>query len=185
VYTGNNLLDLSGCLSFLEEADASKLLLAYPVGRHVGVRDLRSNDMKFIRLGEDLKEVTAVALTPNKKFLAVCEVVRDDKSAYVAFYDMKTTFYKNTQTRINACEGQNPVNQRFITAVAFSADSKYVACLLNVPDCKVVIYEWFKKNRVIAAYDFNKTEVTRVSFHPKDNHKVVVSGNDILQMWGV
>ena len=98
---------------------------------------------------------------------------------------MKSTFYKNTQNHINVCEGQNPVNQRFITAVAFSADSKYLACLLNVPDCKLLVFEWFKKNRVIAAFDFNKTEITRVSFHPKDSHKLVASGNGHLQMWGI
>ena len=69
--------------------------------------------------------------------------------------------------------------------MSFSNDSKYVACILNVPDCKVLIYEWFKKNRVIASYDFYKTEVSRVSFHPKDNHKVVTSGIGIIQMWSM
>ena len=47
--TGSQQHDLHGCLAFVEETDASKLVLAYPVGRHVGVKDLRSNEMKFIR----------------------------------------------------------------------------------------------------------------------------------------
>jgi hypothetical protein len=96
MYTGSHALDLHGCLSFLEESDLSRLVLTYPVGRHVGVRDLKTNDMKFIRQSENLKEITAIALSPNKKFLACCEIQRDDKSAYIQFYDMKSTFYKNT-----------------------------------------------------------------------------------------
>lgn len=105
MYTGSHSNELHGCMSFLEETDASKLVLAYPVGRHVGVRDLKSNEMKFIRQNENLKEITAMALSPNKKFLACCEIQRDDKSAYITFYDMKSTFYKNTQNHINVCEG--------------------------------------------------------------------------------
>lgn len=52
----------------------TKLVLAYPVGRHIGVRDLKSNEMKFIRQSDNLKEITALCLSPNKKFLAVCEI---------------------------------------------------------------------------------------------------------------
>lgn len=169
----------------MEEADQSRLVLTYPVGRQIGVRDLKTNEMKFIRQHDNLKEITAMCLSPNKKFLASCELLRDDKCAYITFYDMKSTFFKNTQNHINVCEGQSPTNQRFITSIVFSNDSKYVACLLNVPDCKVLIYEWFKKNRVIASFDFHKTEITRITFHPKDNHKVIVSGNGVLQMYSM
>ena len=93
---------------------------------------------------------------------------------------MKSSFFKNTQNHINVCEGQTPTNQRFITSITFSSDSKYIACILNVPDCKVLVYEWFKKNRVIASFDFHKTEITKISFHPKNNHQVCVSGVGIF-----
>lgn len=185
MYTGSQLHDIQNCLNFLEEADSSRLILTYPVGRQIGVRDLKSNEMKFIRQHENLKEITAMCLSPNKKFLASCELLRDDKSAYITFYDMKSTFFKNTQNHINVCEGQTPTNQRFITSIVFSSDSKYVGCLLNVPDCKVQIYEWFKKNRVIASFDFHKTEVTHLTFHPKDNHKIIVSGNGVFHMYSM
>ena len=71
-------------------------MLAYPVGKQIGVRDLRTNEMKFIRQHDNLKEITSLSLSPNNKFLASCETQRDDKSAYLTFYDMKSTFYKNT-----------------------------------------------------------------------------------------
>jgi hypothetical protein len=50
--------------------------------------------MKFIKLSEKLKEITAVSISPNKKFLAVCETQRDDRAAYVSFYDLKTDYYR-------------------------------------------------------------------------------------------
>ena len=105
MYTGNSLFDVSNPLSFLEEADQSKLVVAYPVGRHIGVRDLKTNEMKFIRQHENLKEITSLCLSPNRKFLAVCETQRDDKSAYISCYDMKSTFYKGAGNKINVCEG--------------------------------------------------------------------------------
>ena len=80
-------------------------MIAYPVGRHIGVRELKSNEMKFIRQHENFKDITAMSISPNKKFLAVCEQQRDDKSAYITFYDMKSTFFKNTQNHINVCDG--------------------------------------------------------------------------------
>ena len=102
--TGSATHDISNCISFLEEPDQSRLILAYPVGRHIGVRDIRSNDMKFIRQSDMLKEITAMCLSPNKKFLAICEVQKDDKAAYIAFYDVKTPFFKNIKSPINVCE---------------------------------------------------------------------------------
>lgn len=85
-------------------------MLAYPVGRHIGVRDLLTNEMRFIRCSDNLKEITALCLSPNKKFLAVCEIERDDKSAYITFYDMKSAFYKNIKSHINVCDQQTPSN---------------------------------------------------------------------------
>jgi hypothetical protein len=105
MYTGSQSHDIQACLSFLEDTDLNKLVLAYPVGKLVGVRDLKNNDMKFIRQSESLKEITALCLSPNKKFLAVCETQKDgDKAAYITFYDMKSTFYKNIKSHINVCE---------------------------------------------------------------------------------
>ena len=175
MYTGNSIYDIQNCISFLEEADLSKLVVAYPVGRHIGVRDLKTNEMKFIRQHENLKEITGLCLSPNKKFLATCETQKDDKSAYITFYDMKSTFYKNTQNHINVCEGQTPTNQRYIVSIAFSNDSKYVVCLLMAPDCKALAYEWFKKNRVISSFDFHKQGKQAIVTINRDNEDNVPS----------
>mmetsp|Transcript_11207 Transcript_11207/g.11271 ORF Transcript_11207/g.11271 Transcript_11207/m.11271 type:complete len:108 (+) Transcript_11207:269-592(+) len=107
--------------------------------------------MKFIRQIESLKEITALCVSWNKKFLAVCETHTDgDNAAYITFYDMKSSFYKNIKSHINVCEQQIPTIKKYVTSISFSSNSEYIACLLNVPDCKALAYDWYHKNRVIA-----------------------------------
>jgi len=52
----------------------------------------RSGGMKFIRQPDIVKEITSLKLSPNKRFLAVCERHKNDPSAYIAIYDIKTVF---------------------------------------------------------------------------------------------
>jgi hypothetical protein len=54
-----------------------------------------------------------------------------------------------------------------------------------VPDCKALAYDWYHKNRVISSFDFYKQDITKITFHPKDNHKVCTSGTDNFQMWSM
>jgi hypothetical protein len=64
------------------------------IGKHIGVRNLTSNQMKFIKQGDNLKEITAMSLSPNKRFLAVAERHKNDINAYLSFYDMKNNTFK-------------------------------------------------------------------------------------------
>ena len=57
--------------------------------------------MKFIIQSEQLKEITAMALSPNKRFLAVGERHKNDLNAYVSFYDMKNNAFKQIKQSIN------------------------------------------------------------------------------------
>jgi hypothetical protein len=91
---GSQTHDITNGIQFLEEPDQSRLILAYPVGRHIGVRDLKNNEMKFIRMSDNLKEITAMAISHNHRYLAVCEVHKDDKNAYISFFDVKNPFFK-------------------------------------------------------------------------------------------
>ena len=114
---GTPLNELRGSINFLEDSDTNRLLLVYPVGRRVGVKDLTSNEMKIISQNEPVQEVTSMSLAHNKKFLAICEKYKDDKCAYISFYDMKSALLRNIKTRINVCEGENPTNQKWITSI--------------------------------------------------------------------
>ena len=51
-----------------------------------------------------MKEITAMCLSSNKRFLAVCEKHRNDPNAYVSFYDMKNNAFKQIKSSINLTE---------------------------------------------------------------------------------
>lgn len=72
---------------YLDTSEPSHI--TYPVGKHIGVRDLGDNSMRFIKQQETLKEICAIALAPNKRFLAVCERHKGDTSTYLSFYDLE------------------------------------------------------------------------------------------------
>jgi len=79
--------------------------------------------MKFIKQAESLKEVTAMSLSPNWWFLAVCERHWGNLSAYISIYDMKTNDFKAEKSKLNVCETE-PSVQKTIKSIAFSFDSK-------------------------------------------------------------
>lgn len=64
--------------------------------------------MNFIRQAETLKEITAMVLSPNKRFLAVCERHRHDLNAYISFYDMKSNSFKQIKASVNVTDLVSP-----------------------------------------------------------------------------
>jgi len=51
-----------------------------------------------------LKEVTAMALSPNRRFLAICEKHRNNMNAFISIFDMKTPDFKAEKSKLNVCE---------------------------------------------------------------------------------
>ena len=49
MYSGSQYYDVSQVVNFIEDTDPTKPVVAYPVGRHIGIRNLETEDMKFIR----------------------------------------------------------------------------------------------------------------------------------------
>ena len=72
--------------------------------------------MLFIKQSEEIKEISAMSLSPNKRFLAVCEKHKTDTNAYLSFYDIKrdegkkTLIIKQIKNSINISELVNPFN---------------------------------------------------------------------------
>jgi len=60
--------------------------------------------MRFIKQSETIKEVTAMSLSPNWRFLAVSEWHKNNLSAFISIYDMKTADFKAEKSKLNVCE---------------------------------------------------------------------------------
>lgn len=80
------------CVFFTDE-DTNSLI--WPVGKHITVRSLESNEMNFIREPTRVTKITALALTPekNRRWLAVAEHIQTECVAQVSVFDMKKGAY--------------------------------------------------------------------------------------------
>jgi cilia- and flagella-associated protein 57 len=68
----------------------------------------------------------------------------------------------------------------------FSHDGKYLAFIFtDGVDTKAGVYEWFNKSRILGQLDFPKTLLKKISFNPKDNHQVCLSGSGHWKLWRV
>lgn len=90
--------EIRNSINFLHDSNQSTII--YPVGRHIGVRNIETNEMRFIKQGDHVKEITAMALCPHKRFLAVAEKHKSDMSCNIAFYDMKNVQFRNEKNYI-------------------------------------------------------------------------------------
>ena len=65
------------------------MVLAYTVGRQVGLRDLSTNQMKFLNQNiDEFIEVTALGYFSHK-YIAVGYIKQSDKKAYIAIHKVK------------------------------------------------------------------------------------------------
>ena len=71
----------------MEAYDQPKII--YPVGKHIGIRNLITNQMSFIRQPEYVREIMGLYISTgnSRKNLAVVEKHVRDNSTYVSFYD--------------------------------------------------------------------------------------------------
>ena len=78
------------------------MVLAYTVGRQVGLRDLQTNQMKFLKNEaddcNDFIEVTALGFY-SKKYIAVGYIKQNDKKAYIAVHKVKN-YGANTELKV-------------------------------------------------------------------------------------
>ena len=158
----------------------------HPVGRAIALYNTDSHKMAFIRDGtQDKGEMTALALAPSKKYLAVCERAETAQISIYHVASQKRT--KVLPTATSPLEGSE--SDHFVTA-AFSADSKLLAAVTG--DFCLVLWLW-DKGRLLAMQKSitlppptnGPAAVSRVSFNPTDGNMLATSGTRLLKLWRV
>jgi WD40 repeat protein len=172
------------------------------------MRDLQTNQMRFIRqakleseqktggsgLQEEVNEVTCMAQSSDKNYLALGMVKVNDKRAYLVVQQIKNLGIKTkVMIKIDLFADQaEPTSQRYVTSITFLHDEKYLAVALNgCPDASVQIYRWSVSSstghsfKILAERDFPKQEISRLSIHPVDKALLTTSGNGLLRHWRI
>ncbi|XP_017350530.1 cilia- and flagella-associated protein 57 isoform X1 [Ictalurus punctatus] len=165
--TRNNLL-------FLDEHT-----IIFPSGNNCVLSDIHQRWTKFIpgampcRQGE--QGIQALALSPDRCYLAVSEL-REQRT--ITIYDIQSEQRSKRQVLTG---GSNGVHE--FVCMAFSADSKYLLGQSGGLDWTLFYWEW-ETNTAIAMVQTTKLGfVSQVSFNPKDNTQICVSGNCVFKMF--
>ena len=151
--------------------------VAYPVGRAVVLFNTDTRKMAFIREGtQDKGEITSLALSPTKKYLAVCE---KGEHAVISVYHIASQRKTKTLPQGTPLDVQS---NEFVSA-AFSSDSKLLAGVTG--DFAIALWLWDKgrllalqRNPMAASFGIN-----RVSFNPADANTLATTGPKFFKMW--
>eukprot|EP00770_Monocercomonoides_exilis_P007373 MONOS_7334.1-p1 / transcript=MONOS_7334.1 / gene=MONOS_7334 / organism=Monocercomonoides_exilis_PA203 / gene_product=WD repeat-containing protein 65 / transcript_product=WD repeat-containing protein 65 / location=Mono_scaffold00248:50599-55446(+) / protein_length=1615 / sequence_SO=supercontig / SO=protein_coding / is_pseudo=false len=154
--------------------------------------------MNFIMETEKTKILTqtAISLSPDKKYLAVCEISEDDITN-LNFLAMQngsplvspqsptpqiSIFNLMTQKKVRTLLRPADVGDSHFHCVALSHDGKHCAAVCGGPDYTLVMWHWGQPLRVLGVAK-QTTQTTQVSFHPLDNSQICLSGPKTLKIY--
>ncbi|XP_029007881.1 cilia- and flagella-associated protein 57 [Betta splendens] len=150
--------------------------LVFPSGNNCVVYNSVQRCQRFIPGSERSRAMRALAISANRRFLAVCE--RGDTAA-VTVLDLQ---HEQGRKRKVLTPGDSPALD--LVCVAFSPDSKYLIGQTGDPDWTLVLWLW-EKQKVLATVKSSSAHspVTQVSFNPHNNTQLCVSGRGVFKLF--
>ena len=151
--------------------------LVYPAGSNIVLYNVEQKVQRFIAGSEKAQNVTAMAITPNRRYIAIAE--KGDKSATITIYDVHTLKRKKVLSAADLGISE-------FVSLAFSPDSKYLASQGGKPEWTLMYWMW-EKSKVMASVKASNPQsnapVTQVAFNPQDNTVVSVVGQGTLKVF--
>lgn len=119
-------LSSSGIRDSVCFGDDESSTVIFPVGRHLAVRSLDTNEVTFINEPANVTAITTLSISKERtrRFLAVGEYLEKDKTAQVTIIDIK-----NPGGCKRLRELKIPDQNAKYSTLAFSHDSKLIACV--------------------------------------------------------
>ncbi|KAJ3066314.1 Cilia- and flagella-associated protein 57, partial [Rhizoclosmatium hyalinum] len=194
--------DVKDNIAFIDETT-----VIYPAGANTILYNLETKAQKFIAIADKCDGITAMAVAPSKRYVAIAE--RGEKPI-AAIYDL------HTLRRRKALTPAETESKDFV-CMAFSTDGKYILTQSGAPDWTLYYWTWEKtklmasvktanipgerfitSNTQSAPPPSNNSQaggttagkenllgsvVYQVSFNPNDNSQICVIGNGIFKMF--
>jgi cilia- and flagella-associated protein 57 len=166
--------DVHNSLQYVDEGT-----IAYPVGHNIVLYNTDTKTQKFIQCSADTGTITALALSPNRKYLAVAEssaARTQDGRGVIAVYDLQTLKRRKTLTTPESNSGE-------YVWMHFSPDSRNLLAQAGGPDCVLTLWVW-EKARVSSTSKVGSAGGTVLSclFCPNDTGLVSVLGATSIKM---
>ena len=200
--------DTYGCLHWLDEHT-----LTFPVGRNVVVHNTQSNTQKFFLTSDKADAVTAIALSPNKKYIAIAE---SGEHPQIQVIDT------STRKRKRMLNISDLGSDRYV-ALEFSSDGRHLISQGGAPQWNLLYWNWDRWKplaQVAVVRDLASVSapaaraaaniaasaaaaaaaassssssgglaaqplslVTKISIDPRDNLRIVVSGAGLFRFY--
>eukprot|EP00760_Papus_ankaliazontas_P029336 PhM_4_TR420/c0_g1_i1/m.15018 len=158
--------------------------LAYPVGRNLVFHNTQSNTQKFLQGAEKIDKITAMAISPGKKFIAVAE---SGDQAQIEIFDTNNS---SSQTRRRKGLNVPDLGSTHFTSMQFSADGRYLVTQGGAPEWNLVFWHWERarylaKLPVATEKQIRDTPdaVTQCSINPTDGQHICISGNGVFKFF--
>ncbi|XP_030351750.1 cilia- and flagella-associated protein 57 [Strigops habroptila] len=163
---------VAGGVCFLEDQ-----VVLHAVGAGCVQLHLRQKWHKFMPGIEKTRGVQAMAISPDRRYLAAAETVADQPVLTV--YDLSSVPVRRRRT-LSAAE----LPARIAVSLAFSPNCQYLAAATAPPQGRLTYWLW-EKQRLLAAVRLEApgSSVCQVSFSPQDNTQVCITGNGFFKLF--
>lgn len=150
--------------------------IIYPAGANLVIFNIDQKMQKFIPCSAGTEGITALAVSPNKRYAAVAEKRSERPS--ITVFDLTTL-------RKRKVLSSSDVSSQEYVCLAFSPDSKYLITQAGTPDWTLLYWYW-EKSKVMATTKSNGATnyaMHHVSFNPQDNTQVCVVGEKTFKLF--
>ncbi|VDO59646.1 unnamed protein product [Schistosoma margrebowiei] len=160
---------ISGSVVWLDDQT-----IVYPCGSNLVLYNLEQKTQKFIAGLEKSEGMTALAISPNRRYIAVSEKTLD--KPVITIYDVHALRKKKT------LHTPDTHSNEFIS-IAFSPDSKYLAVQSGSPDWTLTYWSWEKPKQLASVKTSTSNQIKQISFSPQDCTLICVVGTDIFRLY--
>ncbi|XP_048019038.1 cilia- and flagella-associated protein 57 [Megalobrama amblycephala] len=149
--------------------------IIFPCGNNCVRYNIDQKWQKFIPGTERSQGMKALAISTNRRYLAVSEC---GEKATITVFDLQ---HEQNRKRKVLTGGEIPVDE--FVCMAFSPDSKYLIGQAGGPDWTLFLWMWEKKKVMATVKTSNSGSINQVSFNPQDNTQICVSGNGVFKIF--
>ncbi|XP_033939843.1 cilia- and flagella-associated protein 57 isoform X1 [Pseudochaenichthys georgianus] len=150
--------------------------VVFPCGNTCVCYNTSRRSQRFIPGSEKSQGMHALALSPNRRYLAVSEC---GERASITVFDLQ---HEQGRKRKVLTAGESSAEE--FVCMAFSHDSKYLIGQTGGPDWTLIFWLW-EKQKVLATVKTSTSHkpVSQVSFNPHNNTQLCVSGGGVLKLF--
>ena len=115
--------------------------VVYPCGHLLVIYNTETKQQKFIPGTEGVEAMTALALAPNRRCVAVAERAADGGRGTVSVYDV------HSHKKRKVLGTQESMSKEYV-CMSFSAENKYLLTQGGAPDYALICWVWEKAKPV-------------------------------------